>query len=129
MAVQFYDDKMLGDNFSAINKFNGDVLDILESLTSVAERNDARLKTLENIQLVIKAPKRSKLFLIGLVTLGVWAGYKTAEREFKKTSNTYWTTQTDKTDYLRDREAYREAYEEMQQYKKQSDNTTDSPEK
>lgn len=71
-----------GEMVGLVNGLTG----VAERLVAHAERTDARLKTLENIQLVVKAPKRSKLFLLVAVGGAFYAGVKFAQNEAKKAS-------------------------------------------
>lgn len=103
MALQYYTDELLTENFNALSKFNGDVLEVLGGLTTLAERTDARLKALESIELIVRTPKRSKLFLLTVIGASAYAGYKYAEKEFKqsclKANHHIQMSSNDKTDY------------------------------
>lgn len=85
MGTKFYNDEVIATNFSNLSNFNGEVIEVLDTLVTVAERQEARLKALENIQLVVKLPKRHTfLTLAAGAALGIYV-YRNRQK-FKNVS-------------------------------------------
>jgi hypothetical protein len=84
MAVDFYTDQILDDNFHRIIDFNNDVLDTIQSLTTLAERTEMRLNVLEKLSSRPVVVKSSKLLILTAMAVSAYAGYKYAEAKFKE---------------------------------------------
>lgn len=74
-------DKILVSTTSNIEGLVANEASIIETLginVDVLERLEGRIQALENIKLVIRAPRGSKLFLLSACGLAAYAGYKYA---------------------------------------------------
>lgn len=85
MATEYYTDDILTENFVSLSRFSGDVVDAMQSLTTLAERTEGRLKVLEELAKQPTVVKSSRLFLLAACALSAYAGYKYAEDKCKKT--------------------------------------------
>lgn len=78
MATEFYTDQILDDNFHRIMDFNSDVLDTLGSLTTLAERTEARIHVLEKLSARPVVVKSSKVLILTAMAVSGYAGYRYA---------------------------------------------------
>lgn len=86
MGTEFYTDDNLAQNFVKLTDFGTEVVDAIQSLTTLAERTETRLTVLETLSLrptVIKVKNGRLLFLMAMGLSG-YAGYKYAEQKLRE---------------------------------------------
>lgn len=74
--------KAADSNIHGLVANEGQIIETLQMLTDYAERLEGRVQALENIKLVVRAPRGSKLFLLTAVGLASYGGYKYALKKF-----------------------------------------------
>lgn len=83
MATEFYTDAILDANFGRLTDFSTDIVDTLQSLTTLAERTETRLQILEKLSARPVVVKSSKVLILTAMAVSAYAGYKYAENRFK----------------------------------------------
>lgn len=80
--------ELFDQNFMALAQYteamDQDLEDLAKRIGEVFDNLHTRVKTLENIELVVKAPKSSKLFLLTVCGVSAYVGYKYADRKFQE---------------------------------------------
>lgn len=83
MATEYFTDEILAANFNELTRFSSDVVDAMQSLTTLAERYEVRLSVLEKLAARPVVVKSSKVLILTAMGISAYAGYKYAEQKFK----------------------------------------------
>jgi hypothetical protein len=70
----------INDDMARIVTNEGQLIETLQTLTDYCQRLEGRVSALENIRLVVRAPRGSKLFLITACAASAYAGFMYAEK-------------------------------------------------
>lgn len=113
------------DNIVVLANTEGQLVETLHMLTDYAQRLEGRVQALENIKLVVRAPKSSKLFLLTACGLSAYAAYKYT---LKRLDDEPISTKSDDEEYLKSRVDH-PAGRKINGHDTPADKTTDNPEK
>lgn len=106
MAKQMFDDDILAENFSALSRFSNDVVETLQSLTTIVERHEIRLQVVEKVASRPVVVKNSRILILTAMGVSFYAGYKYAQQQMEQRKLNQ--------DYARERPAERAAEREEQ---------------